>query len=185
MIVRAGWLSQHGTHVLLLVIPAALLTIVGIAFEGRAWLHRHGRVRPEALVLVAALLSGVAATVHGIVCPEHFRESLLYGGFFAVAAGAQVAWAALVVLRSHRWLVVAGLTGNLAILALWAVTRTIGVPLGPGAGEIEEIGVLDIVATVCEVGVVACCAWLLIRARARTNAKAETRQTLDPTAATV
>jgi hypothetical protein len=46
-----------------------------------------------------------------------------------------------------------GVAGNLAVAILWLVTRTTRVPLlGPHAGEVERVGVLDLACTVVEVG---------------------------------
>lgn len=47
-----------------------------------------------------------------------------------------------------------GILGNLAIIAMWMVTRTIGVPLGPMRGEIEEIGALDLASKIAELAVI-------------------------------
>jgi hypothetical protein len=165
MTVLAGWISVHGLHVLGSVGPAAVLTLAIGGAQAAAWLQRRGYRRPTVPVLVAALLSLVAASVHTLVCPEHFHEALLYGGFFAVAAAAQLAWVGLVLWRPSRRLLTVGLLANLAVVLLWAVTRTVGIPFGPEAGTVEAIEGLDIVATVGEVGIVVCCAWLLLRRR--------------------
>ena len=156
-----GWWSQHELHTLTLLIPAVLIGLLALGADARAWLRRRGGQLPAAPTLMAAALSVGAATVHAVVCPEHFHEGLLYGEFFAVAAGAQLTWAGLAIFRPRRWVLAAGLAGNLAILVLWAITRTVGIPLGPQAGTIEAVGALDAVATVFEVAIVICCAWSL------------------------
>jgi hypothetical protein len=153
-----GWLSAHGVHTLTLLGPAVLIGILAVGADARAWLRRRDRQLPTLPISLAAAFSVGAAAVHAVVCPEHFHEGLVYGEFFAVSAGAQLAWAGLVIFRPRRWLLVAGLAGNLAIVALWAVTRTVGIPLGPEAGEIEAVGVLDAVAGILEVAIVMCCA---------------------------
>jgi hypothetical protein len=99
------------------------------------------------------------------VTPEHFEEAVVYGVFFAVAAAAQLGWALLMCLRPQRWTVLAGLVGNAAMVALWAVTRTVGVPLGPGAGTTEEIGGLDIAATGFELTLVVAVSLIVLRSR--------------------
>jgi hypothetical protein len=162
----SAWLTRHGVHALVLVGPVAAFAVVALVADGRAWLRKRGIHREPTLVLAATLSAGAAA-VHVAVCPEHFHEALIYGTFMAAAASAQLGWAFLVMVAGRRWLVVAGLGGNLAMTALWLLTRTVGVPLGPGAGEVETIGALDLVATTCELGVIACCAWVLLRSRAR------------------
>jgi len=42
--------------------------------------------------------------------------------------------------RVLLWL---GIAGNGAILGLWALTRTVGIPFGPMAGEVLPLGLLD------------------------------------------
>ena len=157
----AGYWSQHGTHTLLVLVPALLLAGLGLGADIRAWWRRGGRDRVRTVsapMLVAAALSGVAALIHVAVCPEHFADGLVYGIFFAVSAGCQLGWSVLATVRNARWLAPAGLMGNAAIVLLWAVTRTIGIPLGPEAGEIERVGVLDLLCAGCEIGVMAICA---------------------------
>lgn len=158
-----GWLSGHGVHTLTLLGPALLIGFFALAADARAWLRKRDRWPAGLPMVLAAALSVGAAAVHAVVCPEHFHEGLLYGEFFAVAASSQLAWASLVIFRPRRELLVAGLAGNLAILALWAITRTVGIPFGPEAGEIEAVGVLDAIASVLEVALVICCVWALTR----------------------
>ena len=107
--------------------------------------------------LVAVVSSTAAAGVHAAAGPGHFAEGPLVGGFFVVAALAQLAWAVLVLRRGLApglsW---AGVVGNLAVVALWVVTRTVGLPVGPV--EVEPVGAWDVAATVWELAVVAGCA---------------------------
>lgn len=175
-----SWWARHGGHALLLGGPALLLGGIAVYSDLRAR-FREGRTRDgwwrrtPAAVLVAALFSLGAAAVHLRVCPEHFREATIYGLFFAVAAGCQTGWAFLVCVWQKRWLLYAGVAGNAAIVALWAVTRTVGVPLGPGRGETEEIGALDVIACICEVGVIVAA---LVALRVFTRAVASPRATV-------
>lgn len=117
--------------------------------------------------LIAVALSILPGWTHVFAAPEHFREWIGYGLFFAIAAVCQVAYAFLLGRRippSPR-LLWAGVLGNAAILALWAVTRTVGVPFfGPGAGEVEPVGVLDLLSTAAEAALIACL-FVLLRAR--------------------
>jgi hypothetical protein len=105
----------------------------------------------QRLLSLAAVLSFIAAVIHVWMMPEHFAEWWGYGLFFLVAALAQVLYA-LIILRTPTptvlWL---GIIGNLAIIALWVATRTIGIPLfGPHAGEVEEVGTIDVVSKLIE-----------------------------------
>jgi hypothetical protein len=64
--------------------------------------------------------------------------------------------------------VIAGIVGNSAIILLYLVTRTIGIPFfGPEAGEIEEVSLLDVGATVAEAMLVVALGVLLLRQLSR------------------
>ena len=98
-----------------------------------------------------ALLSVGAAVIHFVVVPGHWDEYWGQGLFFITAAIAQLLWAVWVVVAPSRLLYLAGALGNAAIVALWVVTRTYGIPAGPGAGEAEAVEFTDTLATVFEV----------------------------------
>jgi hypothetical protein len=115
--------------------------------------HLVDRRRP-ALVL-AALGSLVAAGVHVWVCPEHFHEGLRFGVFFVLASSWQTGWAVQVIRRPTELLFRAGLVINAAMIVLWALTRTVGLPFG--LAEVERVGAIDLVATIAEVVTVLAC----------------------------
>ncbi len=105
----------------------------------------------------AAALSLVAALAHLWVMPEHFEEWWGYGAFFLVAAIAQGLYGVVLLRRGTpgRSLLLLGIAGNLALVLLYAVTRTVGVPFfGPHAGEAEGVGMLDLSATTAELALV-------------------------------
>jgi hypothetical protein len=156
----AGSVSEHAAHLGTLVGPVLLLTFWATWSELRAWMGRQDQVVVPTAALVAAALSVGAAVIHAIVIPPHLTESVMYGVFFAGVAIGQLAWAVLVVVRPSRWVLAAGGAANLAVVALWAVTRTVGIPLGAAAGRREAVGVLDVTCGLLELGVVGCCAWL-------------------------
>jgi hypothetical protein len=117
----------------------------------------HERLRPE--LIVAILASLLAAGVHVWVCPEHFKEGLRFGLFFIVASLCQTGWAVWAAWRPQRWLFLAGIAGNIAMIVLWILTRSVGLPFG--LAEVESVGGLDLAATIGEaVTVVACWACL-------------------------
>ena len=114
------------------------------------------------LLYAAAGCSTLAGIIHAYFMPEHFEEWIGYGLFFMVAAVCQVLLA-LVLLADvppRREVLWAGILGNTAILGLWVFTRTIGIPLGPMAGEIEPVGVLDFTYQITEIAVILCLAGL-------------------------
>ncbi len=128
------------------------------------------------LEAAAGWISVAAGAIHGGVAQEHFADWWGYGAFFVAAALAQVLFGLLLVTRgleTPTWpwarvrgpVFVAGIIGNLAILALWAVTRTAGIPwFGPEAGTVEPAGAADSLAALVEGALVILLALLLRRA---------------------
>lgn len=152
----AFW-SVHGGHLLLLG-AWVLAFAVGWA-RGRGGGAPLPRRDPRLWVAVTA--SVVSAAVHLSVIREHLEESWLYGGFFLAVTLAQVAWAVLAVRRPTPRLLLAGAAASGLVALLWVATRTVGIPFGPAAGEVEAVGVPDVVASLTEVLVVAAVAWAL------------------------
>ncbi len=121
-----------------------------------------GLSRP--ILYAAAALSLVAALIHLWVMPEHFREWWGYGAFFLASALAQVLYVPLLLGRPSRGILLLGIGGNLAIVSLYLLTRTVGIPLfGPHAGEVEGAGFMDLCATTSELGIAAALGALLLR----------------------
>ena len=92
--------------------------------------------------------------------------------FFIVASACQLRLALFLVEVRHpirREILWAGILGNLAIITMWVVTRTIDVPIGPLEGEIVEIGVLDLTSIIAELAVIVCLV-VLLRLEADRNA---------------
>jgi hypothetical protein len=116
----------------------------------------------ERVILPLAVVSSAsAAGVHAALAPEHLRVSLAFGVFFAAGAVAQLAWAGAAAVHGSRALLVAGVIGNTSVLALWATTRTVGLPFGLLAVP-EAVGPWDVVCGAWEV-VVVCCGIALLR----------------------
>lgn len=117
---------------------------------------RPAQGRASTALRAVAALSLLAAMIHLWVMPEHFEEWWGYGTFFLVSAFAQGLYAPGLLRWPNRVILPAGVAGNLAIVILWLVTRTSGIPLfGPHAGEVEEVGTLDLLCTLAEVGIIA------------------------------
>lgn len=115
------------------------------------------------LLPVALVSSAAAAGVHAAMGPAHLREQTVFGLFFAAAALAQLAWTAVALQqpgRPGRGLLLVGAVGNAACLGLWALTRTVGLPLGL-MGAPEAVGPWDLAALVWELVVVGACLALL------------------------
>src|ERR1700682_5516868 len=99
----------------------------------------------------AALLTLGAAFVHLAVAPEHLREYLPFGVFFLVVGCAQIVLAVEIVSRPTRRLALAMAAGSLALVGLWFVSRSVGLPIGPTPGVPEEMSLTDIICNVMEV----------------------------------
>jgi len=121
-------------------------------------------------VAVAALATAGAGAVHFAVAAPHVREWWGFGAFFIASGWAQLLWSAMTPRNADRRLLRIGLAGNLAVVAVWIVSRTSGLPFGPDAGEAEAMGASDLVATALELVAAAACGAALVRsAPARTR----------------
>jgi len=161
---RSSLLSQHAAHLLAIGIPV-FMVVLGLPWPSprRRVRRTHPQLPTSTALRLAAFASVVAAGIHVAVAPEHFRESSLYGAFFVVAAMCQLAGAmAVVVLRSRLFTGFVA-AGNALIVVLWLVTRVVGIPIGPRAGEVERIQALDVSASTAEAAVVVCCLLALHR----------------------
>lgn len=159
----AGQEASFGLQVRAVVYGSAILLVTNLAVV--AWVYairggrldvasrRRGDVADSAAVnrvselrhLLAAALIG-SAVLHLAVVPEHQREWPAAGAFFMVLAAAQL-WLAVAVRLSARLQptvlpAVAALSAG--TLAVWAYSRALGMPFGPGAGIPEPVGVPDV-----------------------------------------
>ena len=99
---------------------------------------------------LAAVMSGASAAMHLSASAGHLREWWVFAVIFAVTAGLQLEWAARVWRRPSRPVLFWGLALNLALVAVWALSRTRGLPVGPDAFHPEAVGPLDLQSTVDE-----------------------------------
>lgn len=127
------------------------------------------------LTWYAAGLSAAASTLHGLAAPDHFNEWWGYAAFFVMAAVAQMGYAVILLISPWRYDATGGIrtdggidvarisyllgtAGNAAIVALYVVTRTVGIPFfGPEAGEVEPVGAIDVISKVTERHSSRCC----------------------------
>ncbi len=85
-------------------------------------------------VPVAGGLSLLAGAIHLYFTPEHLEEWWVFGCFFLAVTVGQVVLAELVVLRPSTRTLLAGIWGNVAVIATYLVSRTVGLPIGPPHG---------------------------------------------------
>jgi hypothetical protein len=119
--------------------------------------------RGKGVLYTVATLSLLAALIHLWVMPEHFEEWWGYGMFFLVAAIAQVVYVPLLLRWPNQSVFLLGIAGNSAIVLLYLFTRVVGIPLlGPEAGEVEGVGIIDVCATSSEAAIVVALGVLLL-----------------------
>jgi hypothetical protein len=111
-------------------------------------------VRHERAVVLLAALSWVAALIHAVVVPEHWHEYRPYAVCFAVLAAAQAGWSIAVFRDPTPRLLRAGAGLCAGVVAVWVVSRTVGLPVGPEAGSPEPVGAVDVAATLVELAII-------------------------------
>jgi len=139
--------ASEGLAALAVSVLAIALVMIGIRTS------RSGEP-PEALRFAVAVASAGAATIHFAVIDQHFAEYWLFGVFFVAAALAQLGWVIAVASNPTRTVYLVGALGNALIAVTWVISRTTGLPFGPGAGEPEPVGIADVVSTALELAVV-------------------------------
>jgi hypothetical protein len=124
----------------------------GQQLGGRSPLPDRGSWRTEGDAVLAAsvVLTLGAAAIHAAVIRDHFEESRLFGTFFVLATLLQLTWAAAVFIVPSRTLVVLGAAGNTALILVWILSRTSGLPVGPEPWTPEPVGGLDLFASMFE-----------------------------------
>lgn len=174
-------LSAHGraiayTALAVLVTNLALVTWI-VALRGgrlrvagrpapapgaRRAITTGGRLGDVRLIMVAGLLA--PAVIHMAVIPEHLEEWWAAGTFFVVLTAAEFA-VAVGLRRSGRPWLLAAVWVSAVPLAVWTVSRSVGLPFGPEAGSPEGVGVADSVACVLELGTLVAAAMMLRSSR--------------------
>jgi hypothetical protein len=97
---------------------------------------------------IAALMLGAGA-IHFAMMGEHAGVSWTHGLFFATTAWLQLALAAMIGFRPSRPVITLGIVLNLGILAVWIVSRTVGIAIGSD-GTPDAFGKVDILCAVFE-----------------------------------
>ena len=131
----------------------------------------------EKLVGVCVIVSGSA---HGLVTQEHFQEWWGYGVFFLAAAICLIGFGLALITdaidprympgdvhRLRRLMYVVGAIGIVCVLGLYLLTRTAGIPFGPGLGSVESVGVIDLAAKSTELLAVVGLVVLFLKTRPR------------------
>jgi hypothetical protein len=147
------------------VVATVAIMIVPLAKRLARELLRSGA--HDRIVFAVALFSAGAAAIHLAVAKMHFDEYTLFGVFFVGSGLAQVVWPLWLLLRRWRPLLVLGAVGNGLIVALWAVDRIWGLPIGPEHWKPDPVGFGDSVTAAFELLLVVGCVTALVRDRGR------------------
>jgi hypothetical protein len=101
-----------------------------------------------------AVASFGAAAIHTAVAGSHLQEWGPAGIFLSVAAAAQWVVGLLVLAVPSRSVRDVAAAGSAGLIAVWAISRTVGLPLGSKPWTPETVGTADAVAVLFEVAVV-------------------------------
>jgi hypothetical protein len=115
----------------------------------------RGALRSQWLAArAAAALSLGAAWIHLAYIESHWRDWWAYGAFFLACGLAQGLFVPAILRWPRRPLVLVGIAGNLAIVGMYVVSRTAGIPLGPHARVAERAGAIDLACTAAEIALI-------------------------------
>lgn len=128
---------------------ALLVAGAGLGIVALVWLLLPAE-RRRTLPAQLALCSAAAATIHFAVIRPHWDDYVPFAIAFALTGAFQLAWAAVVLVRPGRAVLLAGVVVNLGVVAVWVLSRTAGMPVGPEHWTPEAVGVADVVSTIFE-----------------------------------
>ena len=137
----------------ILLIAAVVLTTTlrnrGVLGPG----ERTATLTATAAAVVATVSLGAAA-IHFSVIQEHLAQDYAFGVFFIGIAWFQAIWAQVYLLRRSYLLAGIGAIVNVAVVGIWVVSRTTGLPFGPTPWVPEAVGPLDMFATGFEIALI-------------------------------
>ena len=100
--------------------------------------------------MAMASLAAAAAVIHFVMVPSHMDEFSVEGVAFAVAGWLQLLVAFYLWTQPSRAILGFTILSNLGFIAVWAVSRTVGLPVGPHSGIAEEVSVVDLTCVALE-----------------------------------
>jgi hypothetical protein len=113
--------------------------------------HSPEREQLDDRLFIACGLSWAAAIIHVKAALDHVDQSVVEAVLFDLTAAAQLVWGVAVYRGAGARVLIAGALGSVAVAAVWLVSRTAGIPIGPNPGHPEAVGLIDTVASCDEV----------------------------------
>jgi hypothetical protein len=120
--------------------------VATIAVDNRTSLQKD-------LAWVTATLAAAGGVIHLEASIDHRDLVVVAFGFAAMAIG-QLVLAGVMLLRPTPAVLIAVGAVHAAIALVWIMSRTIGLPLIPGAERAAQVGVADVVANTFSIAVV-------------------------------
>ena len=112
-----------------------------------------------------AALSFAAGVIHLVMVPQHAQEALRVGLGFAVVGWFQIAFGVAIVVRPTRMWIRLGILANVVFVAIWFLSRTIGLPDWTGDGAVEKTASVDALCVAFEIAVIVGAVALLLNPR--------------------
>jgi hypothetical protein len=104
----------------------------------------------DGVATLIGIVAGCAGVLHLLASRDHLEHKLVAASFVVLAL-AQIGWAALVVWQRSSRLLMFGILGNLAVVGVWAFSRTTGIPFYEPIKAVEPVGIADATATMFEI----------------------------------
>jgi hypothetical protein len=103
---------------------------------------------------ILAALSFAAGVIHLVMVPQHAEEALRVGIGFAVVGWFQIAFGVAVVVRATRTWIRVGILANVVFVAIWFLSRTMGLPDWTGDGAVEKTASVDALCVAFEIAII-------------------------------
>ena len=103
-----------------------------------------------ALRIAGAMFMVGPAVIHFAVAPDQLLVYPLYGILFVLLGLIQIGLAIGIVVRPSPTLLLGGTGLSLAVIAVWLLSRTTGLPIAPVPWRPEAVGLPDLMATYME-----------------------------------
>jgi hypothetical protein len=106
--------------------------------------------RVDDAVLITCALAWASGLIHVAAAIGHLSEYVPYAIAFELLASAQLVWGVALYRKPSARLLSGGAIVSILVVAVWIVSRTSGLPIGPEAWRAEDVGALDAICSADE-----------------------------------